>query len=543
MALSSRRFPLRLDRDLTLREVLLAWVILASVAALAFFPHVRHGGFYSDDWSNGALSLLPPAGPGLAHAISAFADLTIYRPVLVIYVPLAYAVFGLHLHVYLVWTAVLALCVAGLLYGVLRTLGVPWIHALVIAALTLVFPWFDSTRLWFTATQLSLSISFFLGGLWLALSGLSRESGRRHAGAVFLYLLSILTYEITLPLVAVIGLLYVLRVGWPRARVAWAVDFVVAIAAGIWVAVHTERTASGLSGDVSHLGKIITNGGTLFGRSLVPLGPQQTTLALCAVGLVLLVGATVYFLNAGTSREFTRWGLGSWLLLAVGGLLVAAVGWVAFIPADPYYTPSVYGVTNRVNGLSGLGLVIGAYGAFGIVGNLVGRLRWGPPGALALAVTLLFAATLGASYESVLHRHIGIWNSAYAAERKGLDQLGDRYPRMPSGSTLFVAGYPAYQAPGVPILSANWDLDGMVELEYDDPSLDAFPVIEGLKVACRPTGVRLAGVGAPEKVAPYGKARLFDLASGRSARPLNRRKCLAVAGEYRPGPFYLSYDY
>jgi MFS family permease len=537
-----RRSTLSLDRELTLREVLLAWVVLAGVATLAFYPHIRHGGFYSDDWSNGALSLLPPEGPGFGHAISAFADLTIYRPVLVIYVPLTYAVFGLHMHVHLLWTAFLALCVAGLLYGVLRMLGVPWIHALVIAVLTILFPWFDSTRLWVTGTQLSLSISFFLAGLWIALAGLSRSSWRWHTGAVSLYLLSILTYEITLPLVAVIGLLYVLRAAWAEARTRWAIDFGVAIAAGIWVSLHTERTASGLSGAISHLGKIITNGGTLFGRSLLPLGPERTSLVILVFALVLVAGTGVYLRGTGGSKE-VRWGLGSWLMLAVGGVVVAAAGWVAFIPADPYYTPSIYGVTNRVNGLSGFGLVIAAYGAFGILGSLVGGIRIGRPGVLALATTLLLAAALGASYASVLHRHIGIWNSAYAAERTGLNELRARDPNMPTGSTLFVAGYPAYQTLGVPIMSANWDLDGMVKLEYDDNSLKAFPILEGTKLACRSGGVGLTGEGASGSVAPYGTAHLLNLATGKRARPRNRRVCLAVAGEYAPGPFYLSYGY
>jgi hypothetical protein len=317
----------------------------------------------------------------------------------------------------------------------------------------------------------------------------------------------------------------------------------VAIAAGVWVSLHTKRTASGLPGAISHLGQIITNGGTLFGRSLLPLGPQRTTLALLVFVLVLVTGAAVHLRPSDGSIGESRWGLGSWLLLAVAGVVVAAVGWVAFIPADPYYTPSIYGVTNRVNGLSGFGLVIAVYGAFGVVGSLVGRIRRGRPGVPTLTTTLVLAAALGACYASVLHRHIGIWNSAYAAERAGLNELRQRYPIMSAGSTLFVAGYPAYQAPGVPIMSANWDLDGMVKLEYDDNSLKAFPILEGTRLACRPGGVGLIGEGAPEGVVPYGKAHLLNLATGKRASPLNRRGCLSAAGEYQPGPLYLSYDY
>jgi hypothetical protein len=462
---------------------------------------------------------------------------------LVFYVPLTYSVFGLHMHVHLLWAAFLAVAVAAFLYAVLRRLGVPWIHALAIAGLTLLYPWFDSTRLWATGTQLSLSISFFLAGLWFALINLDRGSLRRHWGAAALYLLSILTYEITLPLVAVIGSLYVLRVGWTRGRTRWALDFGIAVAAAIWVALKTERTASGLSGNLDHLGGIVTSGGTLFGRSLLPLGAQQTTLALLAFALVVLVGAAVYLGSRRSGTPEPGWGLGSWLLLAAGGVGVAAVGWAVFIPADPYYTPSIYGVTNRVNGLSGIGLVIAVYGALGIVGNLGGRIRLGPPGLPALTVTLLLAAALGGSYASVLHRHIGIWNSAYAAERAALDELRRRYPKMPAGSTVFVGGYPAYQAPGVPIMSASWDLDGMVELEYHDNSLNALPILEGMRVDCGSAGVALSSSGVAENSAPYGTVRLYDIPTGRSARPLNRRECLAVAGEYRPGPFYLSYDY
>ena len=456
--------------------------------------------------------------------------------------PLTYTVFGLHSHVHLLWTDFLAVCVSCLLYGVLRTLRVPWVHALAIAALVLAFPWFDSIRLWTTAAQLSLSLCFFLGGLWLALIGLRRRSWRLHAAAVSLYLLSILTYEITLPLIAGIGLLYCVLVGWREAKGRWALDFGVAILAGIWVAANTKRTSSGLSGDISHLREIITNGGALFGRALLPVGPQQTTLALVGFGLVLAVGAAVYLCGRDKDAEESPWGLRSWLLLAVGGVLVAAAGWVMFIPADPYYTPSIYGVTNRVNGLAGLGLVIAVYGAIGILGSLAIRVRPGARG-LALGITLLLAAVLAASYVTVLRRHIGIWNSAYEAERAGLAEVRDNYRSLPSDSTLFVAGYPAYQAPGVPIFSANWDLDGMVKLEYHDSSLDAYPMLQGMSVACRAAGVTLAGEGVPGKTAPYGRADLLNLATGKKARPLSRHECDSVAGDYQPGPFFLSYGY
>lgn len=533
---------LSLRRALSARELGVAWLGLTVLAALAFVPHIRHGGFYSDDWANAAGSLLPPGGPGFGNAVSFFADLTLYRPVLVVYVPLTYFVFGLDMAAHLVWATGLAVLVAAMLYAVLRKLEVPWAHAWMIAALTLVYPWFDSIRLWVTADQVSLSVGLALAGLWLALVGLGRGSWRWHVGAALLYLLSILTYEITLPFVASVGLLYVLTSGWRAGRARWGVDLVLAIGAGIWVAAHTARTASGLSGNVTHLESIVTSGGTLLGRTLQPLGEQRTTLALIVFAVVLLAGLLAFLRLSPRSSGDSGWGLRSWLSLTVGGLVLAAVGWAIFVPADPYYTPSVYGITNRVNGLAGLGLVIATYGALGIVGALVGQLR-ASTRALALVTTVSLGVLLGIAYTDVLRRHIAIWNSAFVSETVALTKLKQRFPTLPERTTLFVAGYPAYQTLGVPILSANWDVDGMVKVEYDDRTLAAFPVLEGTEVVCRPGGVGLDGVGAPTRTVRYGDARLIDLSTGAWSEPGNRRQCRSVAPRYVPGPFYLSFDY
>jgi len=438
--------------------------------------------------------------------------------------------------------AALAVLVAAMLYAVLRRLEVPWIHAWMIAALTLVYPWFDSIRLWATADQVSLSVCLALAGLWLALVGIARDSWRWHFGAALLYLLSILTYEITLPFVASAGLLYVLRFGWRAGRSRWAVDLIVAIVTAAWVAAHTARTTSGPSGNVTHLKSIVTSGGTLLGRTLQPLGEQRTTIALIVFAVTLLAGAFAFRRFSPRFSGDSGWGLRDWLLLTVGGLVLAAVGWAIFVPADPYYTPSIYGITNRVNGLAGIGLVIATYGTLGIIGALVGRLR-SRARALALVTTVSLGVLLGIAYTDVLRRHIAIWNSAYVSESVALTKLKARFPTLPPRTTLFVAGYPAYQTLGVPILSANWDVDGMVQVEYDDSTLSAFPVLKGTKVVCRPDGVGLSGTGAPASTAPYGDARLIDLSTGAWSEPRSRRQCRSVAARYVPGPLYLSFDY
>lgn len=538
----SRGEAFSLDRAFTRRELVLAALALGVVGALAFIPHIRNGGFYLDDWSNGAGALYPPGGPGFGNALSYFYELTDYRPVLVLYVPLTYMVLGMHVAYHLALAASLAVLVSVLLYGVLRTLGVPWIHALFVSALVLLFPWFDSTRFWATADQISLALAFMLGGLWIALRGLSRHSYRWHAAAACLYLLSILTYEVALPLIAALGAIYVMRAGWRVAKFRWAIDLAVAIGGAIWVGIHTQRTKSGLSGNIHHLGEIIDGGAEILGRTLLPLGSAPTSLALLALAAILIAGLAARLTMADRFAARSGWGLQGWLLLSFGGLAVAVLGWVMFIPADPYYTPVIWGMTNRVNGLAGIGLVMLVYGVFGIVGSLIGQLR--PRNALlGLAVTAALGLALGAGYVKVIRRHTPIWDAAYVAEVKALDEIQAVYPHMPSGSTLFTSSYPAYQTLGVPILATTWDVNGMVKTRYGDESLAAYPVISGLSLACRAEGIGVVEVGVPETIVPYGKVRLLNLQTLRHSEPRNRRACRSVIDAFPPGPFYLNATY
>jgi len=532
-----------MNRHFGWREAALAVFGLALLGGLAFGPLVLHGGFHFDDWSNGADTLFPPAGTNEFKHLS---ETTLFRPVLIAYVPLTYLVFGLHEWLHLAWSIALGITVSSLLYAVLRLLDLPRLHAAFIAALVLIFPWFDGIRYWPTGAQVSLSLTFMLTGLVLALIGLRRKSLKWHFGAAAFYLTSILTYEIALPVIAMLGVLYVGRVGWRDGRIRWGIDIVTAIVGGLWVGTHTERIKSGISGDISHLGEIIDGGSEIMGRTVVPLGGPHTTLGLALLSAVFASGVAVYFLGPRPSKPHSEWDLRNWLLLGAGGFAVAVLGWVILIPADPYYTPQIWGVSNRINGLAGIGLVILVYAAIGVIADLAARAIRGRPSTTSLAICITLALLLTGCYLSVIRRHNGIWNAAYEAEATAINRIQERYPTLPHGTTLFVSGYPAYQTLGVPILSSSWDVRGMVQDTYEDGTLNAQPVLEGLVIDCRPDVVGLAGVNgvtAPPYSAPYGMARLFDLASGKSARPLTRRECLSVAAEYKPGPTVLSYEY
>lgn len=524
------------------RELLIAWALLLALGIAAYTPHILEGGFYLDDWSNGAGSLYPPSGGALSY----FADLTGYRPVLVGYVPLTYSLFGTHMGLHLAWAAFLGIVVSALLFGILRACAVPRTHAWMIAALVLVFPWFDSTRMWATASQVTLGVAFASAGLWLALIALRRRSWPLHVASLALFVTSILTYEIALALIAMSGLLYVWAVGFRAARIRWSADIVVVLAGGIWVASQTKREASGLSGDWEHFQAIVTQGGVILGRAGLAVGQERTTLVLLVLAGLAVIGLIVWYRDRVAGRPTADHDSGTsmtlWLGLGLAGLVVAFAGWVMFVPADPYYTPSVFGFTNRVNGLAGIGLILVVYAGLGVVGALVGRVV--PAGGrVAAATTLVLALVLGVTYMSVLDRHGDAWDAAYRAEAAGISRIKTTYPTLPDGTTLFTTNFPANQTLGVPIFSTTWDVDGLVKLEYRNGSLRAFPMLQGARFVCEAGGIRLTGPGEPDDVVPYGTARLLDVTSGGNANPRNRRECLAWTPSFAPGPTYLTTTY
>jgi hypothetical protein len=527
---------------MTRRELGLCWAVLAFLGALVYLPHVLHGGFYSDDWWNAASTLYRPGGTNLANAFDFYAEkLTLGRPVIDLLLPLRFIVFETHVKLVLVASVGLAVLAAMLTYAILRVLSVPWQHSLLLAALTIVYPWFDSTRVWDAANIQTVAIVFAAAGFWLALIGLSRRSWALHLGAALLYLLSVLTYEVTAPVIAAAGIVYVARCGWRRGRGPWAADLAVVAAAAVWNGIHTPKSISGPAGALDHLLEMVPRGGELLARSLSPLGSHpHTTLVLLVLAAILGIGLGAYLL-VPTLRS-PGWGLGNWLLLAAAGLLVAALGWAIFIPAHPYYTPSIFGVTNRVNGVAGFGLILVVYAAFGVIGSLIGELA-GRRSAVTLAVTLGLGVSLGAAYVHVLERHIGLWRDAYEMELAGLNGLREIFPRLPHGTTLFVSGYPANVTPGVPIFATTWDLRGAVQVTYADYTVRAYPVTEEVEFRCRARGMVPSGGEEVEPLAPYGTARLVDLETGRHLTPRDRSQCLAARPRFEPGPLYLASAY
>jgi hypothetical protein len=524
--------------------MLLAFLGLIAVAAATLGHYVANGGFFLDDWADSAGTLYTPGGRTLGNILSYFIAYFDYRPVLIVFTPVKYSILGASITLNLAWSVFFAVLVALLVYTILRTLSVPWYHAGLIAALTLVYPWYDSLRFWASANPPLLGVFLAFAGIQAALAGVLRCSWRWHAVALVLYLLSVLAYELAAPLILVAGSLYVAMSSWKEARFRWVADIAVVAAGLLWVGTHTTRTVSGFSDNLHHLWEIVEGGKEIVTWTFEPLGPTpRSGLVFAAIGIVLAVGIAAYVLRErrGDGRE-GDWGMRQWLLLAGAGFAVTALGWVMLIPADPYYTPSVFGITNRVNALAGFGLVIFAYALVGI-GVAAAASFWRPLRRWSAFVTIGLMLLLGAAWIHVLERHAEAWETAAGAERTALDQIERTYPQLPPGSNLFTAGYPTYETLGVPIFISFWDLTGAIHDEYGTDEVTAFPVVYPLEMQCRSHGVGLVGEGAPEATASYGTAKLINLSTGFHAEPRDQRECEAVVRKFPAGAQYVRYDY
>jgi hypothetical protein len=126
--------------------------------------------------------------------------------------------------------------------------------------------------------------------------------------------------------------------------------------------------------------------------------------------------------------------------------------------------PSSPGLDTRFHVFGGLAFAAFCYA---IVVISVEVLPLGTPGPFAIATAVGLVLALGFAHR--LRDDIGRWDSGARAQRQFLSALKRTAPAPPSGSTIFSFGYPGEAAPGLPIFTHFWVLNGAVRLTFDDP--------------------------------------------------------------------------
>jgi len=508
------------------RETLVAAALFALLALAAYGTYVAHGGFYSDDWSHAANYSFADS-PRYFNSVSQLEEFLGGRPLSALLMPLPQALFGAHPAPHLALAAFVGVLTSLCFFLFLRTMAMAPLHAWLIGALVLLFPWADSSRLWATASVNSLSVCFFLLGLVVALRGFDHR-GRRgtlmHAGAALLYLLSILTYEVTAAAALLAGFLYLGRAPRRRALRSWAADVAVVFAGLLYSLLTTAsaRPVATIAQRVEDIPDFVRDSLLLLASALQPFGemgrPLQALVLLAAGGVVV---AAIVRLRRTEDAPLRRW-LG-WALI---GFVAAAAAYFMFLGSHLY--PRDPGIDNRINVFASLAIRLVVYAVVACACRLFLEAR---SAALATAALVL---VIGVGYAVVLVGDRGDWVDAADRQEVILDEADRALLPLPQGSTVIGFGFPSQTAPEVPVFNRPWDLHGALQLRSDDMVTRAYPVYEGIEVACRSRFLVDGGAGYGSFQLPYDRLYFYE-ADGRAEPVESRAQCSRAISKYRPG--------
>jgi hypothetical protein len=465
---------------------------LLLLGAALFGPQVARGGFYWDDWQN-AVNGHIAGDPGLFSSLDrgTLRPVFGYRPALTVMLVVEHWAFGSDKHLHLAMALLFGVLTAWSLYLLLRTCGLAVAEAAVPAALLLVFPWTDSTRMWATASFDTLAVALYLLGAVLAVRR------RWTILSLALYLIACWTYEVVAVAVLFSVALYLSAMPRREALRRFAFDLGVVAVALIVVVTGTSREPESLSTQVDHAGTLASQAFSLLARALVPVGAVPGV-----VGAVLLVLLCAWGWVRGERR---------WPPVAGLGALAVTAGYALFVPAAPYYEPLAPGTTNRMNVLAAVGYSVLVYALARLLAG--SRRPW-----VAAALCLL----IGAGYVVKVADDQGGWQRSARLQARILRAVPD-----PGGrATFYTFGMPTYAAPGVPVFSLPFDLKAAVRLKYHTHRLSGYPVASDTVIHCEedalyPTG----GTFGRLHGAPYGEAYFVDVPAQRVVPIRSRGDC------------------
>jgi hypothetical protein len=484
------------------RELTIAFLALLALGAALFGPQVADGGFYWDDWQNAA-NVHVAGDPGLFASLDrgTLRPVFGYRPALTVMIVVEHWALGADKHLHLAMALLFGVLTAWALYLLLRNCGLAVLEAAAPAALLLVFPWTDSTRMWATASFDTLAVALYLLGLVLAVRGL-RAVGRRRmllvGGSLALYLVASWTYEVVTVAVLASVALYLCVAPRRDALRRFLLDFAVVAVALAVVVTGTSRTPQSLGVQIDHAGTLASQSFSLLARALVPVGSPPGW-----VGATLLVGLCVWGWLRGERR---------WVAIAALGALLVAAGYALFVPAAPYYEPLAPGTTNRMNVLAAVGFAVVVYA---LARLLARRPAW----AAALCVLI------GAGYVLKVADDQSGWQRSARLQAQVLRVLPD-----PGGqATFYTFHQPTFAAPGVPVFSLPFDLKAALRLKYGTHRLSAYPMAAGTVIHCAPDLVYPTG-GTYSRLhgARYGAALFVDVPRRRVMPVRSRAECLRL---------------
>lgn len=462
--------------------------LIAFVSLLSTVLYVGRLGFYTDDWHFiGSLFLHAPdrSYVGLLWQLTDSNMLT--RPVQLVYLTTLYYFFGLNPLAYHIVNA-LSMAVIGVLFHlVIRELRFPARFALAISLIYVLLPHASANRFWYALFQANLSLLFFCLSLYADLRLLRAQAGR-HIGWQILsvtgLLMSTLAYELVIPLFALVPLL----VWYQRRRlvageastgpriylVLLTRNWLLLVAIIIFKAYTTNRIPQNqnLIERITWFANL-----QLDAFKMVFLGPYGIRLPRMlqriafeyfdpvALTLSLAVGALVFASIYWWPRynEEPLPNIRVLLILVAVAICCIAAGYGMFAIA-PLARIASTGINNRSSGAALFGIAIFVAAGAGILASLLRNEH-----RTRLVFALIIAFYSSSSFLAV--NTLGnFWAAASQEQQQIMAEVRDRFPTLAPGSSVILDGYCPYIGPGI-VFETAWDITGMLNLMYNDPTL------------------------------------------------------------------------
>jgi hypothetical protein len=535
------RRPLRRGWTLPAKRQDLLVLLLFGLVELALLgSHVVHGGMYADDWPLSAIQ----RRIGTSGLFGNLAAGNHERPLGFIYQTVTTAISGTSLQLHAMWGPLTLFTAVVALYFLLKALLFATADAVCICLLFLIFPFSDGSWLWYAASHGYLAIALAAFGGVVAVKS-TRYDGRpgivSRLCALLLFAASVLTYQTAALVICLSILAYRSRVPPRKAVLLWLSDV-----GTVALALFLPRLVTGSAGNsvpdkiipladqVDHARLMANQGLTLLADVLVPFGSAHRDVVL-PVALALLLGG-IFIARAsdpGLRRQARRW-----LAVVAGGILVIATAYAIYVPAPiNFYEPLARGTENRVNIAAAFGYVVVVYALAMIGGTIVVRvLRWNASNAAAVALVIVIAVFTG--YAIRTRGDIASWDRATAIQRHELSALRTLGKPAPD-TTIYTFEGVGDTAPGVPAFRSTWDLNSAVQLLWNDPSLDAYPIFIGTQMECTADQVLPNGLTNGDGIAQaasYGHAVFYDLRTGQRRLITNLKICRRAVGAFVAGP-------
>jgi hypothetical protein len=433
-----------------------------------YVPPIFREGFYLDDWatlagfndhsSHGWLSLFRLCVTG---------DSTV-RPGACAYHVTMYWLFGAHTSMYHLVSAITLFVTALLLFVLLRSCRFSAWTAAATAALFIVFPGSDATRLWPEGNNLAWALLLYLAAVLVALAALQLQ-GRRaavlHGLATMMFLLVLLTYDGMIPAVAMTGVFYYLARRDRAALGRGTADLLLAAGFGIWRAKFADISQAQQLTVTRSLGQLEAREAQVLGGAwntvktlFLPGGPAG--IAVAAMGLIVIVTAVLI-------RPDVRRTIGGWIAVAAGSAAFAAVSVSAYVTAVAYYTPAPDSLVNRMNIVAAAAYCLGFVAVLAAFATAVEALtprRFAQRRVVAISVAGILAAVVLVDQYDYSRGDQRSYALSWTAQTKAL--RGIRRAVAPLAGTpeaILAFGEPLNEQRGIPVFAASWDLRGAID--------------------------------------------------------------------------------